>query len=242
VAAIAAQVATALGAAHQEGIVHRALSPENILLLSNSIDADFVKVRDFGMAKLNEDLPDGAEAEDEAGPEVTATGLRVGDPRYMPPEYISTAKYEAKGDIYALGGVLYHILTGRPPYIGTRSQMLSQHVSARPPLPGQLAQGIPDWLDQLVIELLGKAPDRRPGVHKIVARVEDGLGHRLALPDLIPLDSEGRVPAPAASSPQRLPWPLIAVGVGVVLCAGTTGLVLVAAAVVAAVYALSLPS
>lgn len=243
VAAIVAQVAAALGAAHQEGIVHRALSLDNIVLLDNAVDGDFVKVRDFGMAKLNDDTPEGAvPAGEENESELTATGLRVGDPRYMPPEYIATSDYQAKGDVYALGAVAFHLLTGRTPFIGTRSQMLTQHISAPVPDVAALVPGVPQYLAELVRDLLAKGPERRPGNHKIVTRLEDGAGHRLDLPELLALDSEGRVPAPAASTPQPVPWPAIAVLAGVLLCAGATALFLVLAAVLVVVYALSMPA
>jgi serine/threonine protein kinase len=240
-ALIAAQLATALGAAHQEGIVHRSLAPENVVLLDNAVDGDFVKVRDFGMAKLTQEMPEGADGEGEG--EVTATGLRVGDPRYMAPEYIATGQFDGKGDLYALGGLMFHMVAGRPPFQGSRADLLAQNASNAPPRLSPVASNVPRWLDELVDDLLAKAPERRPGVVRIVNRIEDGLGYRSSLPELLPLDSEGHAPPrSAAPAPQRLAWPMVAVIVAVVLCTGTVGILVVGAAIAVVFSTLSLPS
>jgi serine/threonine-protein kinase len=238
-AAITAQVVSALGAAHQEGVLHRALSPDKVVLLANAVDGDFVKVLDFGMAKLSDEepLPNGEEQE------VTATGLRVGDPRYMPPEYVATGAFTGKGDLYAAGGLLFHLVAGRPPFEGTRAQLLTQNVSAAAPLLSSVADGIPPWLDELVRDMLGKTPEHRPGVHKVVARLQDGLGYRFALPELIPLDSDGNVPPPSAPpAPAGSRWPVMAIMGAVIVCTGAVTVVLVAALIVVVAYVWSVRS
>ncbi|MEQ1570325.1 MAG: serine/threonine-protein kinase, partial [Myxococcota bacterium] len=190
VATIAAQIALALGAAHQENIVHRALSPENVLLLTNVRNGEFVKVRDFGLAKLTTEVE---QADDDAS-EVTATGLRVGDPRYMPPEYVAKGEYTAKGDLYALGAVMFHMVAGRPPFQGSRSQLLTQHVSTPAPSLAGTVSGVPPWLDALVAALLEKNPADRPGVHAVVNAIQDGVGYGLVMGQLVPLDADGNLP------------------------------------------------
>lgn len=191
VARIVVQIARALAAAHLEGVVHRSLSPETVILLDNAIDGDFVKVRDFGLSKLLSPEPD-----PQPGVEITATGTRVGDARYMPPEYVVHGQFGPKGDLYALGAVAFHLLTGEPPYVGSRRDMLARHVSGAVPRPIERVPDVPGYLDRLVALLLDKSPDRRPDVREIITRIEAGLGELVELPALAPLDAQGRVQNP----------------------------------------------
>lgn len=188
-ARIAAQIARALGAAHAEGVVHRSLSPDTVLLLDNAIDGDFVKVRDFGLSKLLQPV---ALAATPGLAEITDSSMRLGDARYMPPEYIVQGEFGPKGDLYALGALLFHMLTGEAPFVGSRRDMLARHVSGAVPRPSERAPDVPGHLDRLVVALLDKAPERRPGVHDLLTRIEQGLGGPVALPTLAPLDARGR--------------------------------------------------
>lgn len=227
-ARIVAQVARALAIAHGAGVVHRSLSPETVLLLDNAIDGDFVKVRDFGLAKLL--TADAIEATPGAV-EITATGTRLGDARYMPPEYVVQGEFGPAGDLYALGAVLFHLLTGEPPFVGSRRDMLARHVSAAVPKPSEKRAGVPPYLDRLVQELLDKAPERRPSVVDLITRIEQGLGGPVVLPRLASLDAAGRPThrrghvQDAPPEPAR-PWGIPGLG-----CAGTLAVAAVAALV-----------
>lgn len=178
VAHIAAQIASAIGAAHQESVTHRALSPRNVLLLTDSPRGDFVKVRDFGLSKL-ERFND-----DEESNHLTEAGMRVGNTAYMAPEYIERDRFHPKGDLYALGCLMMTMLTGKPPFVGRGASVLTDHVTTPPPRPSERREDVPGWLDDLVVELLEKRPEDRPGAYQIVQRLEEGIGHRLEPPGL----------------------------------------------------------
>ncbi len=149
---IGAQIARVLAAGMAKGVVHRGLSPAAILLVG---DTDDVKVLDFGLA-----LP----VSDDDAPRLTSQGQRLGDPAYMAPEYIEEFVSDARTDLYALGILLYELLTGDPPFKGKPITVLDAHVSQTPLRPGKVLRdaGIPRWLDELVLALLAKAPGERP--------------------------------------------------------------------------------
>jgi serine/threonine protein kinase len=227
--AIVVQVAQALGAAHQEGIVHRALSPDRVLLLDNC-DGDFVKVADFGLAKL--------EVEGEA--QVTAAGARLGDLRYAAPEYVETGAFTGRSDLYALGVLWFHLLTGRPPFDGTMEELFDLHLHTTPPRVRSLRPEVPAWIDDLVAALLSKQPAERPSVYKLVQRIEDELGAPVVVPTPWPLDSEGRAlrPPPPPAPPEPARGGLAVLGIGLLAVVGVGGLALVAAGVLAVVWVL----
>jgi serine/threonine protein kinase len=102
-----AQVCESLSEAHDLGIIHRDLKPENIFLLQKKTQKDFVKVLDFGLAKIRADL---------GPPDETAHGVVLGTPYYMAPEQIKGEAIDHRSDIYSLGGLLYTMISGRPPF------------------------------------------------------------------------------------------------------------------------------
>jgi len=148
---IGAQIARALFAAHQEEIIHRDLKPENVMLLQQPGQPDFVKVLDFGAAKVSTPTPGGP---------LTAMGMVVGTPEYMSPEQASGLAVDARSDIYALGLILYEMLTGRPAFQGeTPSVVMVMQMTADPaPLPATA----PKPLTRLIVQMLKKKPDERP--------------------------------------------------------------------------------
>ena len=110
---IAAQIAQALGAAHAKGIVHRDLKPENIFLINRDGRRDFVKIVDFGIAKVTP-IDSNAPAE---GPRLTRAGAVFGTPEYMAPEQAAgRSDTDGRVDVYALGTIMYEMLTGRVPH------------------------------------------------------------------------------------------------------------------------------
>src|SRR5581483_937740 len=106
---VARQMLAALKAAHARGIVHRDLKPENIFLIQRGGDPDFVKVLDFGICKWP--------GEGEAVSELTATGQVVGTPSYMAPEQARGGAVDARADVYAVGAILYRMVTGERPFV-----------------------------------------------------------------------------------------------------------------------------
>jgi eukaryotic-like serine/threonine-protein kinase len=184
---IAAQVAAAVGAAHQEGVVHRNLSLHNVLLLDNAAQGDFVKVRDFGLSKLEQ------VDTDDTGTNLTQAGARVGNTNYMPPEYIEEGTVHPKGDLYAVGGLFFHMVTGQPPYKGRGADVLTAHVADPVPAPRRLRPELPVWCDTFVEALMAKAPKERPGGYQAVAMLEKAVGHSLAAPALLEVRADGTI-------------------------------------------------
>lgn len=223
VAHIAAQIASAIGAAHQESVTHRALSPRNVLLRTDSPRGDFVKVRDFGLSKLEH-----YGEEDEAS-HLTEAGVHVGNTAYMSPEYIERDRFHPKGDLYALGCLMMTMLTGAPPFEGNGAQVLSDHVMSPPPRPRDRRPETPEWLDDLVVALLAKAPEKRPGAYQIVQMLEEGIGHRLEPPGMGPVVEPMADNAPAGPSREEgVSGVLIAVvGLALAGLAATMALLLV---------------
>lgn len=153
--AVAAQIADALGASHEAGIVHRDVKPENVFLVRRGNAADFVKVLDFGLAKLL----DGAHA---AGRD-TSAGTVMGTPHYMAPEQCrAEGEIDHRADVYALGVVLFEMLTGTLPFAGeVYSEVLVKQVTMQPPSARSIVPGLPEELDSILQCALAKHPDDR---------------------------------------------------------------------------------
>jgi len=146
--AIASQLAQSLTAAHEQGIIHRDIKPQNLLLDS----AGILKVMDFGVARLAE-RPTG----------LTETGMAVGTPAYMAPEQMLAEEVDHRSDLYAVGVVMYECLTGRVPFNAPSVVALIAKVLREQPLPpGNLAPDIPPVLSAMILRLLAKDPADRP--------------------------------------------------------------------------------
>ena len=144
-ARLGAQIAEALAAAHGRGVIHRDLKPANVLF-----SGDDIKVADFGLARM-------------ADSAMTREGAVMGTPSYMAPEQTRGAAVDERADLYALGCVLFEMLSGKPPYTGTVQEVLLAHASPGPP-PALEAAGVeaPGELCALVAGLLAKDPAARP--------------------------------------------------------------------------------
>ncbi len=150
VAAIGAQIAAGLAAAHTAGVVHRDLKPANVMLTRDGT----VKILDFGMGSIVDD-PDQTR--------LTSTGVSVGTARYMAPEQFRAEHVTALADLYALGCILYELLIGQPPFSArTPYELSEQHQHARPPLLTLVRPDLPAELVRLVDRLLEKDAELRP--------------------------------------------------------------------------------
>jgi serine/threonine protein kinase len=157
---VARQVASALEAAHCVDVLHRDLKPDNIFLVPDPAmpSGERVKIIDFGLAKL------GATGH-------TQLETVFGTPRYMSPEQTRSAtQIDHRSDIYALGCVLFELVTGRPVFDGDICQLVERHQSVPPPSAAALAPEVPRRLDQLIREMLAKDPMDRPQTMGAVQR------------------------------------------------------------------------
>ena len=146
---IASDVADALGFAHAAGVVHRDIKPENILLAGRH-----AIVADFGIARA---------VQRAAGDTLTETGVTLGTPHYMSPEQASGEReIDARSDIYALGCVLYEMLTGEPPYAGpTVQSIVAKHMTAEVPSVRTLRPTAPPKIERVIARALAKSPADR---------------------------------------------------------------------------------
>ncbi|MCK9522095.1 MAG: serine/threonine protein kinase [Proteobacteria bacterium] len=150
------QIAKALQAAHDKGVVHRDLKPENIILLQREDYPDFVKVLDFGIAKVTQA---GTE-----GKRLTQTGMIFGTPEYMSPEQAAGRPLDHRVDVYALGCIMFELFTGQVPYQGDSFMaILTQHMFE--PIPSirefDADKNIPDSVISVVYKAMAKDPDQR---------------------------------------------------------------------------------
>lgn len=151
---IGMQVADALAASHAKGIIHRDLKPDNIYLITRGREKDFVKVLDFGIAKLTGDAP---------GSRRTRTGIVMGTPAYMSPEQCEgKGNIDARTDVYALGIVLYEMITGQVPFAGEGyGEVLVQHLTKRPARPTTSRGAVPPLVEAIIMKSLEKKREER---------------------------------------------------------------------------------
>jgi serine/threonine-protein kinase len=161
-AGLARGVAEALAAAHDRGIIHRDVKPENVFVLPGTPPT--TKIVDFGIAKLAGALAISTTR--------TQTGTMMGTPLYMSPEQCRGAgAVDWRTDVYSLGCTLFEMLCGRPPFRHEGfGELVAAHMLETPPLPSTLAPGVPAAMDALVARLLQKAPSDRPqSMHEVAA-------------------------------------------------------------------------
>ncbi|WP_328914379.1 MULTISPECIES: protein kinase domain-containing protein [unclassified Streptomyces] len=158
-AAIGAQIAAGLTAAHTAGVVHRDLKPANVMLTQDGT----VKVLDFGMGSIVDD-PDQTR--------LTSTGVSIGTARYMAPEQFRAERVSALADLYALGCIMYELLIGQPPFSAkTPYELSEQHQHAKPPQLTLVRPDLPSELVRLVDRLLEKDAELRPENAALVREV-----------------------------------------------------------------------
>ncbi len=185
------QVGEALMEAHAIGYVHRDLRPRNMFLTVRRGKANFVKLLDFGLAKLVETEKEGP---------ATRLGMTFGDPRYMSPEQARGDRIDRRADIYQLGCVAYEMLTGAPPFVGQRVfEVLTRQVTEAPaPLPTR-RPGVPLWLEAAVTKMLAKDPENRfATTSRMVDALRRGLETGEVMDDAIARRRES-IPPPSVS-------------------------------------------
>jgi serine/threonine-protein kinase len=197
--AIAAQVADALGASHQHGIIHRDLKPENIFLINKGHAVDFVKVLDFGLAKLTQ-------GEDKVSHK-TRTGSVMGTPYYMAPEQCEgKANIDHRADIYSLGVILFEMLTGKVPFGGEGyGEIIVKHITAPVPSPRAINPLLPPSIESIILRALAKPrEDRFQTMDEFGAALLDPEGYAAVAPAFAQR-TPNVVPTAGTDTPGALP-------------------------------------
>jgi serine/threonine protein kinase len=183
---IAIQVAAGLARAHELDVIHRDVKPGNVFLVRRRGESDVVKLLDFGIARFERET------------RITDRGTLLGTPEYIAPEQARNGEVSPLTDLYALGCVIYEMLVGRPPFMGSMTEVLVKQMRELPAPPSTLMQGIPAELDGLLLKMLQKDPQRRHrDAYHVVEELRALLGQ---LQDEQPAALESK-PAPSSLEP-----------------------------------------
>jgi serine/threonine protein kinase len=196
---IVREIADALAYAHAKGVIHRDIKPDNILL---SADTDRAMVTDFGIARAIDDTPTDPNGVG-AGTRLTATGVAMGTPAYMSPEQCSGDRViDGRSDLYALGVLAYHMLTGSPPFLGGNSaSILVKQITQQPTPITDRRPDVPADLAAIVMRLLQKNPaDRFPDAASLMRALD---GEAVSMPRFVAPPVQGR--ANVANAPEPVP-------------------------------------
>jgi serine/threonine-protein kinase len=194
---ILVQVCDALQAAHDAGIVHRDLKPENIFLIKRGRAENFVKVLDFGLAKL---------LDTERSSTHTAAGLIVGTPEFMSPEQANSTPVDGRSDIYALGCIAWLMATGRLPFPQRGlTDLLVAHRGVTPKAPHEVVPTVPRVLSAVIMKAMSKDPAQRyQSANDFAAALEDALRAPADAPLVPPAPTPRQlVPPPRPATPQE---------------------------------------
>jgi len=152
VRAITTQLCEALQAAHDAGIYHRDVKPANFYRVTRGDNQDFIKVLDFGIARL-------ANPTDSI---VTQTGVVMGTPDFMAPEQALGRHVDHRADVYSLGATAYALLTGKPPFVGkSEYDVIYKQLNEAPRPPSELVENLPPWAEEVILKAMLKDPDER---------------------------------------------------------------------------------
>jgi ligand-binding sensor domain-containing protein/tRNA A-37 threonylcarbamoyl transferase component Bud32 len=159
------QVASILVNLHREDIIHRDLKPENIMLVNREGDPDFVKLLDFGLARV------------QSFSHLTETGHVLGTIPYMPPEIVSDGSPSKAVDIYSLGIIGYEMLTKQKPFSGEKPvETMRKIVNITPPDPIELNPNVPTQLNDLIVHMINKKAQNRPDAQEVLAALINASG------------------------------------------------------------------
>ncbi|MCC6748583.1 MAG: protein kinase [Deltaproteobacteria bacterium] len=207
------QVADTLSAVHGIQVVHRDLKPDNVFLVARDHEAHYVKLLDFGIAKLVAAASEG----DPAQPRLTAQHGIVGTPEYMAPELLFGRVPGPACDLYALGCMLYEMVAGVPPIVGTTvAEILEGQVHRQPPPLRLRVPSVSEEYERIVMTCLAKAPEDR---FRDAAEVALALGGQAAAPRPHPVEASAStvVPPPRGKERAQLTrggWLLVGAGLG----------------------------
>jgi eukaryotic-like serine/threonine-protein kinase len=199
---IVLQMCDVVGEAHRLGVVHRDLKPENVMLVRRDSETDFVKVLDFGIARL----PAGS------APVVTKAGLILGTARYISPEGAMGTPVDRPADVYAIATILYQALAGRTPFEGQAAvEVLAMQINEPPPPLRSFARAsyVPEPLADVIMKNLAKRPERRSfdacalGRSLLDAARESGLSPEALVPSSALLRPSARRPAFVSAEPTQ---------------------------------------
>src|SRR5690606_8410736 len=183
--------------AHRLEVIHRDLKPGNVLLTRHGDEEDFVKVLDFGLVK---------HIETENEQELTKAGLFMGSPKYMSPEQIRGERVDARADVYALGVVMYEMITGKVPFERENTvKVLMAHMhDAVPPIH---VPDCPPGLIELIMRCLAKQPEGRPSsMDEVILMLKQATGLALTTSGQFALSQELRVgTSPLLTQSGRMP-------------------------------------
>jgi serine/threonine-protein kinase len=183
--AITTQVCRGLSAAHSKGIIHRDMKPENIFLAARDGQKDFVKILDFGIAKMSE-LGD-----TNPGRKLTKTGMIFGTPEYMSPEQAAGKPLDHRVDVYSVGIILYEMFAGRVPFTGESFMgILTKHMFEPPPTMRSLNPqlSIPASLEGVIMKCIAKDPTHRyAGMGELLEDVQRAMKDPHAIPTPPPM-------------------------------------------------------
>lgn len=154
------QLCDALNAAHRQGIIHRDIKPDNVMLTSGGV----VKITDFGIVHVEEAT-------------FTPTGALIGTPRYMSPEQVQGKRIDGRSDLYAVGIILYELLVGTPPFIS--GDIAYQQVNILPTRPREICPVIPPEVDRVIMKCLEKNIEDRPSDARTLRRALAEIYHNL---------------------------------------------------------------
>jgi serine/threonine-protein kinase len=198
---ILAEMCSSLAEAHSQGIVHRDLKPENVYLEGRPGNPEFVKILDFGIAKVMR-----GDSIDPASPQLTATGQTLGTLEYMSPEQLMGKPLDGRSDVYALGVVAYEMITGRLPFPDAKGPagLITAQLKQTPQPPSQANQKvqIPQSADRVILKALEKDKNNRyPDVSAMSTALQEVLdqAREASNPLMAPLPS-----SPGSSSSNRL--------------------------------------